>query len=437
MKQRYRLLALVVCATLCLGLIAPTAAYANDGDQTCTSFKDRYASMSDGKAGILTNITKFIKEVIGEASKNLFKAFTDSSIYQNVVNAAIPLMIVLYGVGFLIGIVQANFMQVLIRLIKVGLIYILISPSGWDVFNSYVVHFFNDGTDQIIGKVISIGTGTDMGDMSKPDWSPFTQLDGLGKVILSPEFVIAVVGSTLNGGPYGLMMGSLLGFAMVGLIKLFIHALKLYATAFVVRSLLIGIAPIFIVFLLFDRTKQLFTGWVNVMVAMTLQPILYFTFISFFIVMMTTATKNMMGGNELCWSEFSATSGTQNKLSFWRFKGPKGDISVDTDTWSGPVSCLLNGGKDSDGNPCPPFPINIVDILSFLILIYVAGKFGGVVEQISNEISNSYVNLDTGGKMSLDAAKKDPDGKGAGSGVNPREPNTKAQVTNPNPVGKR
>ena len=210
---------------------------------------------------ILSNITNFLKSVINSASHDLFTAFTGSDIYANAVNAAIILMVALYGVGFLIGVVQANFAQVLTRLIKVGIILAVISPGGWDFFNNNVVHFFNDGTDQIIGKVISIGTGTDAGDMSAPDWTPFLQLDGLGKVILSPDMVIAVLGATLNGGPYGLMMGGLLSAAMLGLIKLFIHALKLYATAFVVRSLLIGVAPIFIVFLLFERTKQLFSGW--------------------------------------------------------------------------------------------------------------------------------------------------------------------------------
>ena len=448
MKQHLRIAIMVAVATLCIGLIAPGAAHAQtppassstspstSDDQNCTNFAALYqqAAPTDGSTpapGILTNITNFIKTTINTASQDLFQAFTGSSIYTDAVNAAIPLMIVLYGVGFLIGIVQANFMQVLTRLIKVGIIYAIISPDGWDLFNTNVVAFFNNGTDEIIGKVISIGTGAPMGDPSTPGWTPFTQLDGIGKIILSPDFVIGVLGATLNGGPYGMMMGFLLGGAMVGLIKLFVHALKLYATSFVVRSLLIGVAPIFIVFILFERTKQLFSGWVNVMVFLSLQPILFFTFISFFIVMMQTSATSMMGGKELCWTEFKASAGTQNKLSFWRFKDPKtGDISVDEQSWNGPASCLLNGGKTSDGKACPSFPINIVDILSFLILIYVAGKFGDVVDAIASEISNSFVNLDAGAKMSLDQ-NKSADGsadqqQNAGGG---RLPDTKAQVS--------
>ncbi len=426
MKRRLGKLAIMLCAILC---VSSNAAYAVTGNETCTDFATLYSNASAGTPGILSNITTFIKGVITTASSDLFNAFTGSTNYTTAVYAAITLMITVYGVGFLIGIVQANFAQVLTRLIKIGIILTLISPGGWNYFNDNVGHFFNDGTDQIIGKVISIGTGTTY----DPTAGPFVTLDGIAKVMLSPDMVIAVMGSTFNGGPYGLLMGGLLGAAMAGLIKLFIQALKIYATSFVVRALLLGVAPIFIVFLLFERTKQLFSGWVNVMVFLTLQPILFFTFVSFFIVMLQTASQTMMGGNELCWSEFKSVGGSQNKMSFWRFKKPGGSIDTDEQTWQGPVSCYLNGGNDENGKPCPNFPINIVDILSFLILIYVAGKFGSVVEQIATEISNSFVNLDQGSKLALNQGKA---AEGAGgspanapAGGQPVRPNSTQQTT--------
>ena len=81
------------------------------------------------------------------------------------------------------------------------------------------------------------------------------------------------------------------------------------------------------------------------MVFLTLQPILFFTFISFFIVMLSTASTNMMGGKELCWTEFKASGGTENKISFWRFKDKDGNISTDQYDWQGSVSCLPEWGQ--------------------------------------------------------------------------------------------
>ncbi|MBX9727132.1 MAG: type IV secretion system protein [Rickettsiales bacterium] len=380
------MLAMVLCSA------SPSFAQAATGADTCTDFASLYEKAKTPEPGLLTNITGYVKEVVGTATKQLYQAFTNSTAYKNAVGATITLMVVIFGVGFLVGVVQASFGQVLIRLVKIGIILTLISPGGWQFFSDYAVKFFNGGTDYLISVVMQIGTGVKLANNE----SPFRLLDGLATVILSPDMIIATLGAIFNSGPYGLAMGGLMGFGVAGLIKLLIDALKVYAIAFVVRSLMLGVAPIFIVFLLFDKTKALFTGWLNVMIFLSLHPILFFTFISFFLVMLTTASTNMMGGNELCWTQYKGVQGSQNKASFWRFKSKDGKYAeVDDYDWKGPISCALNGGKDvKTGKECPPFPLNIVDVLSFLILVFVAGKFGQVTERIASDISGSYANLD-------------------------------------------
>lgn len=401
MKQGLQNVAIMLCAMLLIGVstISTAHALAADGNDTCTNFAALYNeanSQSDGSPqapGLLTNITEYIKGIINPASQKLYEAFTNSDAYRNAVGATITLMVVIFGVGFLIGVVQASFGQVLIRLVKVGIILTMISPTGWQFFSAYAVKFFNDGTDQIIATVLQIGTGVDL----VAGESPFKLLDGLAKVILSPDMIIAILASTFAGGPYGVLMGGLLAFGVVGLVQMLIKGLQAYALSFVVRSLMLGVAPLFIVFLLFDKTKQLFSGWLNVLVFLTLHPILYFTFISFFLVMLTSSMNNMMGGSELCWTEYKSVQGSQNKVAFWRFKPKDASYAqVDTFDWGGAVSCRLNGGTN-----CPEFPINIVDILSFLILVYVARNFSEVTRNIASEISNSFVNLDQQAKTDL------------------------------------
>lgn len=368
-------------------------------EQPCTDFASLKATAEAMKEpGILTNITTYIKDVINGASQKLFEAFTKSSSYQAAVNAAVTLMIVIYGVAFMIGVAQPSFGQVLIRLVKVGVIYAVISPGGWQFFSDYAVKFFNDGTDDLIRTVMNIGTGIPLA----PGDSPFKALDGLAKFVLSPDMIIAMMSSTFASGSYGLMMGALMAFAVGGLLKMLVEALKTYALSFIMRALLLGIAPLFIVFLLFDKTKQLFTGWLNALINLSLQPILYFTFISFFVVMLSTSAYSMLGGAEICWSDVKAVQGSQNKIAFWRFK-MKGETtpSLESWTWEGSLSCLMSG-KAADGkSKCPEFPINIVDLLSFLILVYVAQRFSDVVARISSELSSAFVNLDTQTRFQL------------------------------------
>lgn len=421
MGQQIRQWVMVLCTAVVLTLAFASPALADASkDQTCTNFQDlgktalknvkaKNASLSGSGSGgsgtategLLTSVTKYIKGVVNSASKELYEAFTKSTVYQNAVTAAMTLMVIFYGVGFLIGVVQASFGQILIRLVKMGIVFAMISPTGWQFFSDYAVKFFNDGTDDIIAKVMSIGTG----DPFVVGESPFKHLDALASIVISPDMIINMMGA-LTSGPYGLMMGGLIGFAIWGLMMMLLDGLKIYAISFVVRSLLLGIAPIFIIFLLFERTKQMFTGWLNVLVFLSLQPILFFTFISFFLVMMMSATTNMMGDVEVCWTEFTAATGTDNKVSGWRYKVDGKYATPETFTWQGSVSCRLNAKTPEDAKNCDSFPVNVVDLLTFLILVYVAKKFSGVVGHVASEISNSFVQLDRNTKMDLGMLKR-------------------------------
>lgn len=439
------LLAMVMALLL---VAAPKPAWAqvpgaSGATEKCTDFtalmekSKKMAEAGSTDKGLLTNISDFIKGVINGASQKLFGAFTSNPNYSAAVGAAMTLMVVIYGVAFTIGVVQPSYGEVLKRLVKIGIIYAIISPSGgWTFFSQYAVRFFNDGTDQLIGQVMQIGTGIPFaaGD------SPFKMLDALAAFILSPDMIIAILGAVFGSGPYGLTVGALLGMAVMGLLKMLLDALKTYALSFIVRGLLLGLAPIFLIFLLFEKTKPLFTGWLNALINLSLQPILYFTFISFFLVMLQASAFDLLGGDypkttpaggtcaskttELCWVDFAGTSGTANKKSFWRFKRPcEAFPAAEESGWQGPISCMMNGGKDKDGKPCPEFPINIIDILSFLILVYVAQRFGDVVQRLANEISSAFVNLDVQARMDFKTNSDSAGGMGAVTlkgGQNPR-----------------
>jgi type IV secretory pathway VirB6-like protein len=397
-KLLYRRLGMLALLALCGAVLVsshPALAQTPVPPPLCTDFANLGADIDSGEPGVLSNIVNFIKPVMWSASQALFESFTGSDAYQYAVMAAATLMVVIYGVAFIIGVVQATFGEVLKRLIRLGIIFWVISPDGWLFFTQYVVTFFDEGTDYIIGEVLQIGLGVSY--TYGVDQSPFAPIDGMASYMLSPDIIIAILGSATSGGPYGSMMAALMGFAFVGFIKLLIDGLKVYAISFIVRMLLYGVAPIFIIFLLFDKTRPMFTGWLNTIVSHSLQPILYFTFLSFFLTMMMGAAKDMLGGNELCWTEFESIEGTPNKGSGWRFasQDDKNAAGAGRMGWEGPVNCVISG------EDCQEFPINILDLLTFLILVYVATRFSGVVDNIAAEISNSFANLSTQGKMDM------------------------------------
>lgn len=425
--------------TLCMLPAASFAASATcpsgEGER-CTCFTELKEKAEDkNQIGVLTEITDYIKQIVlgvdnkgavvgPSITQQLFEAFTQDSSYGVILNTLVMLSVILYAIGFMFGFVQANFGTTLIRLIKIGLIYTILSPSGWAFFNNYVVTFFQKGTDDLIRLVLSIGSNIPVG----PNDPVFAQVDKLSKFFFDPDLIVAILG-TLTEGPYGLSMGVLIGFCLMQVLRLFLEALKVYAITLVMRALLLGVAPIFIVFILFDRTKSLFTGWVNVLVNLSLKPILYFTFLSFFIVMIMSAATDMFGVTnaasppsaadwqnsiELCWTETKGGEGTVNKQSSWKLKrGGQQFPDIEPSNWFGSVSCQLNGGLEKDGTPCKTFPIDIISILTFLILVTIAKQFADVVDSIANEISNSMATLDRETKMDLrNAAKSNNQGAG-------------------------
>jgi hypothetical protein len=110
------------------------------------------------------------------------------------------------------------------------------------------------------------------------------------------------------------------------------------------------------------------------------------------------AAKDMLGSNEVCWAEFKGIEGSPNKMAGWRFKEEGSNFATaETMTWQGAASCVISGAPQD----CPVFPINILDVLTFLILVYVALQFSDVVDKIAAEISNSFANLSPQGKMDM------------------------------------
>ena len=326
----------------------PQAALAAGGTSTngaadvCTSFGDSIFKMQQHNlsptGGILSDIYFFIKSIVSDATGLLFNAFTQNPNYQHAFFWAMTLMVTFLWVAFTMGVVQPSFQQAFVRLMKLAVVAALVSPYGWSFFNFYVVQFFADGTDDLILGIQSIALG---GIPIPIGATPFWALDNVAQVIIDPDTIIALVGALGSGGPYGLTMGALFGAGMIAFVKMLMQVLKTYAVSYVARAMILGLAPIFLVFLLFDKTKGMFVNWLNAIINLCLQPLLLFTFLSFFLVMVESATKEMLN-TELCWGDFRNVEGSTNKLAFWRFRDSQTKQIVTGDyTWEGALECLI------------------------------------------------------------------------------------------------
>lgn len=393
------------------GMLAVMNAGGGGGNDnaTCTNeFKQ------DQNQGLLTQIIDYIKQVIDQATMELYSGIIYHPSFLMALNAAFTLFITLYGALFIFGIVPLTLGQASIRMFKFAIILALVN-EGFPFFKEYAIRFFNDGTDELINAILGIATGDPSGVSYSETGSPqpFRKIEPVVQKILSSKMMTSLIGS-FTTGPMGPAMGGLMGFSIYAFVMSIVKALRIYCLSLVAKALLFGMAPIFMSFMMFERTKHMFSGWYNQLVNYSLQPILMFAFISFFVVLMESAADNILKA-ELCWTEFDHMEGSPSATSFWRFKNKNGQQSTSDFTWKGAVDCLEKGGG------CDDFPVSVIDILTFFILAHLAYRFSDVVMMIATEIASSTLDLSKAGSGIAEYLQQNRQG-GGGNRSNPRPP---------------
>lgn len=403
--------AIMLCLMLCLFL--GNAAYAAPlctNDEKFATFDPASADPDAPSAkGMITEIVEKIKfkisgnpdgatpeekQGIGE---KLYKNIIKNTGFLGTVRAAIVLFIVIQAILFMGGIVEMRYHDFIIRLVKIGILSALLSSSSWDYFNGTVVHFFNNGTDDIIKKVTENGLGF-TGGGGDSSTQTFTVLDvAIGKIISSKMFAILM--STFTTGPYGMILGLMLMTSIFVFLKAILTAMWVYVMSLAMKTLLFGLAPIFIACILFSNTRYLFDGWLNQVINASLQPILLFMFLIFFMKLMDSSIDTLMA-HDVCWTGMpEGWRGSPFDFFFWRF------AEADPED----AKKIIPNNKEFNLNE--KFPIDVMAILVFLILAEMSGRFTSVIIQISSQIANATTNL-LGGGGPLQNAFQPSDGRG-------------------------
>ncbi len=271
--------------------------------------------------GIFSSIVTQVIHVLNNLSQNMFQGITGDAGFQVAVKALITLYIAIYGILFTFGMVQVTLFDFAIRLIKIGIVGMLVGgTNGWLFFSNIVIPFFQQSTYTIINWVTAIAVGpvaacstvNANGQVVNVCTAPFAVLDNAITQAVSANMVVLLV-TTVTTGPYGPLVGLLLLLATGTFLKMMINALWVYTMSLVMQALLFGLAPIFLAFLLFSRTKHLFDGWLNQLVNSLLQPVLLFTFLAFFVTLILACITTLTSNN-ICWTHVPATF---NGNSIW------------------------------------------------------------------------------------------------------------------------
>ena len=372
---------LMVTALLCAW--HPQQGWAQEAE-ICTDDEKFSTDIPEETPGVVTTIAGNVQLVLEDIAYDMFNTIVADSEFQDAVAAMLTVYIAIYGLLFTFGMIQSSVYDFLTRLIKIAIIALLLNGTIWGYFNYYVVGFFNTMVDSLINEVtaIAVGGATVPGGAT----GALEVLDQALNKAMSANMAVHLL-STVFTSPYGMMHAALMAIGLWSFLASLLTGIWVYLMSLVLRTLLFGIAPIFIACLLFDRTKHLFLGWLNQVISACLQPIFLFTFLSFFILLIGAAIDNILYV-PVCWIETSdSMRGTPFNFNFWRYAL----LDPDSDEWE-PYGGM-QGWLGANEEDAPIFPIDIMGVLVFFILAELCKNFNHIVLSIARDIAGGASHL--------------------------------------------
>ncbi|MGN7678796.1 MAG: type IV secretion system protein, partial [Anaplasma sp.] len=228
--------------------------------------------------GIFETVRKLVRGELDKAGQQLFKRIVEHQGFKNLVFALLTLFLVISALAYVLGMVRASLGDVVIRVLKITLVLLLISPGSWDFFHNHLLKLFTSGVDEIIALVNSQAAQ----QTYKHD-EPFQFMDVMIRDrIFSTVVWEAKARALITADWVSLFALLIIIIAVIFYVVLCLYGFIIYLTAFVGITFLIALMPIFFAGILFSRFKILFDGWLTLCISFSMQAILMFTLLGMF-----------------------------------------------------------------------------------------------------------------------------------------------------------
>ena len=188
------------------------------------------------------------------------------------------------------GSTQITVSDLVSRVIKIAIVLTVFSDASWRFFNGYLFELFTKGIDYLFSSVI--GATSQVGNLF--------------------GFVDPVIDKFTSGTFWGLLAiqllqisNGLIVFAILTIYSMLIYFRALleiiinYCLAFLGMSVLISLAPFFIIFILFEQTRSLFDNWLSSLFNYMIQPTILLIFFLLIDQLMTQQITNVV--LRACW----------------------------------------------------------------------------------------------------------------------------------------
>ncbi|KJV61484.1 type IV secretion system protein [Rickettsia amblyommatis] len=348
---------------------------------------------------VMNPLLQLFKTKVQGAATSIFKNMVcykanDSSSCTNFftyIKAILILYVMTYGAMFLLGFAKINQKELVIRIAKIGVVSGLMNGNTFEFFNNYLFDAITNFSDSIIANMSGYSLFTSTNTIS----NPFMFLDAVMSKIFFSQTFIAQLLALLSLGLSGIIY-FIITFIAVGIVIITaLRAVAVYIMAFMATCILIGIAPLFISFLLFDFTRYLFDNWVRFTIRYMIEPVVMMAGI-IVLTQLFTIYLDFVLGYSVCWK-----CALPIKIPFIGTILPIALLNV-------PIFCINWFAPWGMDYMSGMMGVNMQNIVALVIIAY--GMYGYVefsgrmVVKLTSAFGPSATEI--GGKMSHDAEQK-------------------------------
>jgi type IV secretory pathway VirB6-like protein len=237
----------------------------------------------------------------------IYKSLITNVIYVSILKMTMVLAIMFYGLGYLMGVSELSQTQIITRAFKIGFIYLFVGETGWQWFKAIFVDFYKDGVAQAVFLMTSafnespeIRQALDTNNFSNKAIL-FSGVDQVITILFSSA-IHKKIWAFLFTGIFGWSYILIFYFSILNFIFALANSILLFLTAQVMISLLFIMGPLFLIFLLFSQTKDMFDNWLKAMTGFALQQIFLLTTLAFFNMLFVEVLKMSLGYG-VCWDD--------------------------------------------------------------------------------------------------------------------------------------
>jgi type IV secretory pathway VirB6-like protein len=221
------------------------------------------------------------------------KNFLGDKDVKLVVSMCIILYITLYGVGIIVGTKSIAIKDVLPDVFRIFIVILFTSARGWDYYFDFIIRPLLFGAKYLAYKFnVSLSGG------ANPE-TPFGLLDQALFYVFSPLAMEKILAFVISGY-FGFFYLIAIMFAVLSLLILNFRGILLYASTMVIAGFMLCAGPIFIVMLIFDRTKDFFKTWFKALAALSLQQFMIYIVLILTNYILIAFIKTAMF-YEVCW----------------------------------------------------------------------------------------------------------------------------------------